>query len=406
MSTTLYYGNGASCRLELDGMTRVGPAPHVPIDAADLAECVRAALQAPLGYPPLAAATVPGDRVVVALEPGLPLVRELVEGVSRALRDSGVDPSLATFLFCQDPKEPASAFGQWATDHHWNVELHDPCDEKHCALFGVSQAGNALRLNRKLCDADIVLPIGVTNVGFSAVDDRSKFSGLFPQFSDEETIARHRRPEGTKPGTSRKDRRQEIDEAGWQLGVGMTVQMVPGPGDSAAAVFAGEPGVVAESATAKYRDVWRRSVDDAGDLLIATVAGAAAEQSWENIGRALLAADEVLEPGGAIAICSELAESPGPSLLRLANNDENERLERKLERDSLADSRTALAVCRALQRGPVYLHSQLHADLVESLGFAPIASEAELVRLAKSFRRPLVLEDAHRLLPVLTRQSP
>jgi hypothetical protein len=90
---------------------------------------------------------------------------------------------------------------------------------------------------------------------------------------------------------------------------------------------------------------------------------------------------------------------------RLANIDAHERLEPKLQRDSSADRRTALAVCRALQRGPVYLLSQLPAELVERLGLAPIASEAELARLVKSYQRPLVLEDAHRLLPVLTHPS-
>lgn len=404
MPTTLHYGNGASCRLELDSFTHVGPAPHRTIDAADLAGHVRAALQAPLSYPPLAAATVPGDRVVVALEPGLPLMHELVEGVSRALLESGVDPSLTTYLYCQDSKEPADAFCQWAADLDLQLELHDPSDEKNCAFFGVSEAGNALRLNRRLCDADIVLPVGVASVGLHTDDDRSKFSGLFPQFSDEGTIARHQGPEGSKRGEGRKGRREEVDESVWLLGVGLAVQAVPGSGGMVAAVFAGEPGAVAEAASKKYCEVWRHPVDDAGDLVIATVTGSVRDQSWENICRALLAADEVLEPGGAIAICSELTESPGPSLRRLSHNSDYERLERKLESDALADSRTAFTVCRALQRGPVYLHSQLDAGLVESLGFAPIASDAELLRLAKSYRRPIVLEDAHRLLPELTRR--
>ena len=405
MVTTLQYGNGASCRLELDDVVHVRPAPHVPIDAADLAEHVRAALQAPLGYPPLIAATVPGDRVVVALEHGLPLVRQLVEGVSTALREAGVDPSLATFLYCQDPAGAEGAFDQWATDRQLRVELHDPSDEKSCSFFGVTHAGNALRLNRKLCDADVVLPIGVMSVGLDAEGNGAKFNGLFPQFSDEETIARHLAPEGTKPGESRQEQRNEIDESGWLLGVGLAVQAVPGPNGTVAAVLAGEPSAVARAATEKYLELWRRSVDAPGDLVIATVAGPAGEQSWENIGRALLAAERVLEPGGAIAICSELAALPGRSLRRLADNGDYERLERSLQRDRLADSRTALAVCRALQRGPVYFHSQLEPDRVESLGLAPIASDAELARLAKSYRRPIVLEDAHRLLPLVARRS-
>jgi hypothetical protein len=96
---------------------------------------------------------------------------------------------------------------------------------------------------------------------------------------------------------------------------------------------------------------------------------------------------------------------PGPSLRRPTNQGDYEHLERVLQRDRMVDSRRALLICRALQRGPVYLHSQLDSDLVESLGFAPIASDEELARLAKSYRRPVVLEDAHRLLPLVADQS-
>ena len=252
-------------------------------------------------------------------------------------------------------------------------------------------------MNRKLCDADVVLPIGLTTVGLDQ-QQCDKYGGLFPHYCDEETIARYRDCKQADSAKHGENRRREIDESGWLLGAGMTVQVVPGAGGTVAAVLAGEPSAVAQAATEKYRQVWSRPVAARGDLVIATITGPTGEQSWDNFARALAAAQSVLEPGGAIAICSELANAPGPSLRRLLGSEDYARLERKLQRDRFADSRTALLVCRALEQGPIYLLSQLDANVVEGLGLAPIASDAELLRLAKSYRSTVVLEDAHRLL--------
>lgn len=401
MAVALNHGEGNSCRLQLEGIRHVGPATQACLETANVSEEVRAALQSPLEYPPLAAATVPGDRVVVALESGLPHRRDLVAGVSLALREAGVDPSQSTFIYCNEPREAGQSFGKWATEQKLEVLLHDPTEANCCALFGVSQAGQALRLNRRLCDADIVLPIGVTSISLSTGDKNSKFGGVFPQFSDNETIARHRVAESAKPGRSLRERREEIDESGWLLGVGLAVQVIPGAGGGIAAVIAGEPTAAAEAAGERYREIWQQTLDATCDLAIVTITGPSNEQSWENVGRALLAAEAVLEPGGAIALCTQLRESPGPSLKRLAGIDDYQRLEHKLLRDSFADSAVALTACRALRRGTVYFCSHLSTETMESLGFAPIASDVELRRLAKSYRRPLVMEDAHRLLPVL-----
>src|SRR5690606_17364137 len=72
MRYSLPYGPEASLALELPDAARVADyiAPHGTA-LGDTAEAVTAALNTPLDYPPLAAATVPGDRVVLAVEPGL-----------------------------------------------------------------------------------------------------------------------------------------------------------------------------------------------------------------------------------------------------------------------------------------------------------------------------------------------
>jgi len=393
MVATLHFGSSTSCQLELDDVAYVRPASHESISPEELAEHVRAALETPVGYPPLGEAAVPGDRVVVTLQHGLPLVKQILAGASAALRDAGVEPSHATFLCTQEMARSDS-----------RLERHDPTNTKDCSLFGVTRSGQGLRMNRKLCDADVVLPIGLTTVDLDQ-QQCDKYGGLFPHYCDEKTIAHYRDCKKVDSAKHGEKRRREIDSSGWLLGVGMTVQVVPGAGGTVVAVLAGEPTAVAQAATEKYREVWSRPVAARAELVIATITGPTGEQSWDSFARALAAAQSVLEPGGAIAICSELADALGPSLRRLLGSGDYDRLERKLQRDRFADSRTALLVCRALEQGPIYLHSQLDANVVEGLGLAPIASDAELLRLTKSYRCPVVFEDAHRLLPTLSEQS-
>jgi hypothetical protein len=128
--------------------------------------------------------------------------------------------------------------------------------------------------------------------------------------------------------------------------------------------------------------------------VIATVTGDAAAQNWENVGRALAAADRLVADDGAIAICSNLDEPPGQSLGRLIGSDDLVATERRLMRDHAPDSWPAWQLVRALQRGPVYFLSQLDVETVEDMSMAPVADVAELIRLARRHESFIVLDDA------------
>ncbi len=75
-----------------------------------------------------------------------------------------------------------------------------------------------------------------------------------------------------------------------------------------------------------------------------------------------------------------------------------EKTARRILRSDVADSLPAWQVVRALQRGPVYFLSQLEADTVEDLGFAPIANLGELARLASRHESCVVIDDAQRAI--------
>jgi hypothetical protein len=134
-------------------------------------------------------------------------------------------------------------------------------------------------------------------------------------------------------------------------------------------------------------------------LIIATITGGAAVQNWQNVGRALAAAEQLVADDGAIAICSNLDQPPGESLGRLVGSDDLADTERRILRDHAADSWPAWQLARALQRGPVYFLSQLQAETVEDMGMAPVESVEEIVRLASRHESYIILEDAQHAIP-------
>jgi nickel-dependent lactate racemase len=396
----LSYGNGATYELQHQCVTRVGANRVSTIAGQEVALAVREALASPLDYPNLASATVPGDSVTVALQYQTPQLGYVLEGVLAALEHAGVEKTSIKVLLAAEfvgDTELQQTLRDIAGGEVTFV-LHDAGVEDQLALLGITEASRTLRLNRVLCDADLVIPVGpvrgeAQSIGTSA--------SMFPGFSDEETRSRFQAPASHETAKANQKLAAEVRECDWMLGVGLALQIVPGPDGSVAGVFCGTPSGTANAASATYREVWSAPVPERADLVVATIVGNDTQQSWQNLSRALIAAEEVLAPGGAIAVCSEIASRPGLSGKRLRDAADLAETEQKMLKDEYADSLAALQLCRSLQRGTVYLKSRLEPGVVERLGLAPITSNQELERLVQTYRRCVVLEEAQHLLPSL-----
>jgi hypothetical protein len=397
MTTTLSYGATATCRLALGDCTVLAPnsADHPSVD--DPAAVVRAALAAPRDYPPLAAALAPGDLVTIALGRGIPQLEAVLDGAIAALTACGVTPSEITVLSA----DPLAAHAQLAADlaaDGVTYAVHDPDDEDSIAMLGMTAEYRPLRMNRTLTEADFVLPIMVARSGQGGASPE-KFAGLFPRFSNRETADRIQGRGDAPSPLGRTKRAAESDEAGWLLGVGMAVVVVPGPDGGVAAVEAGDPAAATLAAATMFTEIWERAIDERGELAIGAIPGDADQQTWGNLARAVSACSRVVRPGCAIAVCCEVEEPPSGSYESLVDAVDLEKVAAKLRKSHAADARPALVLAQAVERGPVYLRSLLPDDVVESLGMAPIASDAELARLAAGRPQVVVIQEAQRLKP-------
>ncbi len=318
---------------------------------------------------------MPGDRIAIALDEAVPCVPEIVRGIVESLKRAGIgndgisvvtrDAESSRLLSAELTKDGQSAMA---------FVVHEPDDERELCMVGVTKKHGPLVVNRTVFDADVVLPVGVARAG-----DSSVYDSLFPRFSNSETIERFRSPARLNSETSHADRVRETDEAGWLIGAPLVIEVVPGADGTVAHVVAGEAHAVANLAERLVHQQWIARSPQRASLVIATITGGAAAQNWENVGRALAAAEQLVDDDeGAIAICSNLDQPPGESLGRLVGSDDLADTERRILRDHAADSWSASQLARALQRGPVYFLSQLQSDTVEDMGMAPVESIEEI----------------------------
>ena len=361
----------------------------------DAAQATIDALAQPLEFPPLSAAIVPGDRVAIAVDEAVPRAANIVHGVVESLCGAGID-SEAISIVTRDAETSQICRTELAKQGQSSVKfiVHDPDDEKELCLVGVTQRHGPLVVNRAIFDADVVLPIGCARL-----DDAGVYDSLFPRFSNTETIQRFRAPLAVNTETSHAERVRETDEAGWLIGAPLVIEVVPGADETVAHVIAGESQAVAQRAEELTRQQWISHSDQRVSLVIAAITGGAPAQNWNNVGRALAAAEQLVADDGAIAVCSNLDEPPGESLGRLIGSTDLADTERRLRQEHSDDSWAAWQLARALDRGPVYFLSQLDAETVEDMGMAPVADVEELSRLAGRQASYIVLDDAQHAVP-------
>jgi nickel-dependent lactate racemase len=394
-------------RHELNGSAEAGPAPREPTAIApivDTAAAVFRALDEPLHFPPLSQGVVPGDRLAIAVDESVPCLAGIVRGTIDAAIVAGIEPDAISVVATDGATLDAvrAELKHGASDGIQFV-IHDPADEANLCFAGTIVKGERLRVNRAIFEADIVLPIGCARL--SENGDGGIFNSLYPRFSDAETIGRFRMPAHLETAKGQAAARRRIEEAGWVLGVPMVIEVVPGGEGSVAEVAVGEARAVAEYCERKCRQRWSFQAGQRASLVIATVTGSPAEQNWGNIGRALAAAERVVEVGGAIVICSDLEAPLGPTLGHLVGNSDWESYERGARSDKEVDSWPAWQLVRALQRGPVYFLSQLEEELVEEMGLAPLTDFDQLARLASRHESCIVLDDAQYAVATVADES-
>lgn len=224
---------------------------------------------------------------------------------------------------------------------------------------------------------------------------RGPYGGIYPTFSDREAHNRFRNPVLLNAASETFTKSQdEVESIGWRAGLQFVVEVVPGAGDEAAAVVAGELTAASRRAAALRDAGHRHTVPNRVRTVIAALTGALA-QSWEQVARTLAAALEVVEDGGVVAICSDLAEPLGPAMELLSKvGDDRDEAIAHIRKERPVDVFIALQLAEAQRRVRIHLLSKLDDETVESLAMTPISDPSDIGRLAARGGSCVVVGDA------------
>lgn len=397
----LRYGDGQELRID-------PPAEATVVDfsagrgqpLADPASAVAAALSDPLDYPALQRAVTPGDRVVLAIDRGVPQLDAVVAGAVRSLLGGNVSPEDITLLLA--PQENGAIGRDFLTtalapDIAAAVRVieHDPQNSQEMSYLAASKENRPIYIQRQLFDADLVLPISCLRPRHTLAR-LGVHGGLFPTFSDAKTRERFQTADSARVPVQRKRRREEAEEAAWLLGIQIVLQLVPGNGDSVLHVLAGRPESVAKRGRRLSDAAWLCRVPRRASLVVATIAGGREQQTWENFARALSAALAAVADDGVILLCTDLRCPTGPALQLLASLNDAPEAIREIRRARSPDAVSAALLVEARDRTQVYLLSGLDGETVEGLGVGYVSQEDEVEHLCQQFDSFLLLADAHR----------
>src|SRR5262245_12672413 len=130
-----------------------GPPGIPPVEVKDR---LREALERPSGFPPLRQAVVPGDRVVIPIDPEAPEALAVVEVIAEVLQGAGVEPGSIEVL----ATGPVPLVLDSSRVTVWSRSVHDPDDRSRLAYLASTPGGRRIYLNRAVVDADFVVPVG------------------------------------------------------------------------------------------------------------------------------------------------------------------------------------------------------------------------------------------------------
>jgi nickel-dependent lactate racemase len=393
----LPYGNDQRFECDIDGDRLVGE-HAAPRPNSHYKEELLAALRAPVEFPSIEQAVIPGDRVTLALDRYTPGAAGLVAGIWEALSRRDIEPDKFTVI------QPASRLesqlpdprGELPEDIRSHVRwiVHDPARKDACVYLASTASGDRVYIARDVVDADFLISAGP--IAFDPlIGYRGTNSVFYPGLSSTEAMQRtvgqgHHElgPDESRP------LREVIDEIGWLLGNPFTVQVIPAATGGVSRVLAGVCEPVFKAGKKLLVKGWHVEVGERPDIVIAGIDHENGLHVWEQLGAAAEVGRSLVARGGKIVILSDLAADL-PEGLEMIRSSENARdAIRPLRKQAPPDLVCATQLASAADWARIYLLSGLADDVVDELFLTPVSNETEVRRLLTDDSRCLFLEAA------------
>ena len=187
----------------------------------------------------------------------------------------------------------------------------------------------------------------------------------------------------------------EAAEVAWLLGSPFFVQVIEGPGDEIAEVFAGL-GDTCSDGTKRLNAHWKKSIAEPADTVIVTLTGDPARHDFAALARAAACGARVVKPGGNIVILSEAEPELGGATDVLRRSDDPPEAVQLLLREKPADAAAAMQWSWAAEKGKIHLASEIRPTTVKEMFATPLTGPKDVQRLLDAPGRCVIIPDAHK----------
>ncbi|MGP0064934.1 MAG: lactate racemase domain-containing protein [Isosphaeraceae bacterium] len=355
-----------------NGPKGIGPSEDVA--------AVREAMENPRDFPALRHLVVPGDKVVIALDPTIPRPAAMIGEIGRAFVEAGIAPEDLSVLAM--PGTPG--IGDLVPIEGSSLRIHDPDDRAQIAYLASTKQGRRVYLSRSLTDADVVVPVG--RLGYDPdLGYRGPWSVVFPGLSDRGAMRAMRNGGGEASGEDpRGTDRTVIDESfevNWLLGTQFHIGLLPGA-DGLLEVVAGRDAAVRDRGIESLERQWTFRAPSRAELVVAGVGRPGEPATLEHVADALLTATQLVQHGGKIILLSRATGPIGPALRKLMDIEDPKNAAAALRgQEASEDYRIARRLARALAWADLFVYSALEPQVVEELSIVPLERPEQALRL-------------------------
>jgi hypothetical protein len=351
------------------------------IDPSVAAAAIEEALEHPRDFPPFRQMIVPGDRVAIAFDPGIPQAHAVLGAIVDVLGRSGVGSDTVTIVAPSAPLDGTAG----AVSPDGSFEVHDPDDRARIAYLASTKQGRRVYLNRSITDADVVVPVGLLrydpDVGY-----RGPWNLLFPGLSDRQTMQSLRAGKGSEsPDADRarqEARLEESFEVSWLLGSQFYLGIVPAVAGLLEVVAGRDAAVCAEGIASVERN-WAMRSPSRAELVVAGVGGPGQAASLEDLAAALETATGLVRRGGRVVVLTRASGPIGPALQRLSTvDDPGEAVAALRGLEEAEDYAIARRIAKAAAWADLFVASGLDPEILEGLSVAVLERPEQARRLA------------------------
>jgi len=393
------FGDNAASQCEISAEHLMADLRSDAYPVPDLAEAVANALSHPIGFPGLAEASVPGDIVLFAIGKEVNDVEQVIRGVVHYAQQRNLTDRVFQFLLpagtlaaeVESLKPLVAPLGEMV-----EILVHQPHDQKANSFLTSTQENRAIILNRHLCDADVVVPIGVASRdgGFNTF---GPFTSIYPTYSDIDSLKRWNSPLFVTRPQRRKRRTAEIEEIRQLLGIAVNCLLLPARGGGYSQAIYGEAVPVQALARQQLAEHWQPTVPNLAGAVIALVTGGGLGQTWENAAKALANVEDLVRPSGAIILATEIRERPGLAMAQMAESLEFTDFESVMRKSRCEDAAIALQFAKTLSQCKIYFRSALSEDILDQLDLIPVESDEECRKICEHYQDVIIVHDAQNM---------